>query len=924
MSSAKSFTKLKSPEKETENKVTFEENRPVTPPEEIIELDSAPEIVKVEPEEVKSLLSDALDEDKPKPLARGKTIVLSEDRSPAALWHWAFRNVIAKIRMRKIGFSFMNGMLDREETVLSRLEKIEKRVFFLPGELKDYTDTKAAGLDKKIRDEVERLDLSLAAFDKRVCENFNSMGVKVADVTNDVASLTADLATLRRTVEEVMANQTGKMKDEIDELKKWRVDLYHHKVHCLMAHFQALEGQFQDIDSISDETTGAVGLAISDNSDLYEADPAESFTQLLTVDTNIRESREKLARLDAGIRAARPALLSLKNDLNYIIDEDNVADKLEEIEKMISQDYDKIMERLNKAHMSLKRHDSVIAQRWQSLSSMLNTVGQVSSLSSKIEHLETTVSNKADPDDVEEIVKTQFENAFEEAIKPMDDKQEFSRRQMQELTDRIVRVEEGIEDAAMEGKPIDINTPPREINEIRNSSDMANVSNLVNGENVKDLEAQIGPMVKNLVEMYCNEWENEEEAGSDAHYSRDRDEHMNDQRRDSRAVSVDVDDFDFVDGKGEASRSRDRKTEVVSIASRDDHSGFAMGDSRSPSRVSSLDINDPDCLHHRPPTDQSMYRASFYDKSNRQKQARNSKTSKQSDNDSVSSGRRGRGRGADPAEIQQLRQDVMRLNEKLTELNQKKIDVDAVRLLMAQKADQKSLAKKVDMDVVATIEDEVKACLQNIGDLRDLQGEEINELKSDLGRKIKSSLKAMFKAKEDESKGANASTKALCLTCGQESPMKNYPTKHCNPRFLPALNSNATMGPDIMRSGFKMPVNIPTKVSKYADFLDPSISQEISQEMTLAAAGGSTLSPEASAIQDNSVDSFQTGHSNRKQPLSRPSESSVSTYLEEQSSIRPFFRKGFPAKKSTRPSAYAPERYEPDPSIEVLSKFPVK
>jgi hypothetical protein len=260
----------------------------------------------------------------------------------------------------------------------------------------------------------------------------------------------------------------------------------------------------------------------------------------------------------------------------------------------------------------------------------------------------------------------------------------------------------------------------------------------------------------------------------------------------------------------------------------------------------------------------------------------------------------------DPAELQGLRQEVSKLNEKLNDMNHKKIDVDAVKLLMMQKADSKHLAKKVDAEVVTTIEDEVKACLQNIGDLRQLQGEEINDLKADLGRKIKASLKAMFRSKEDEGKGANASTQSICLTCGQDSPMKVHPTKHPSPGFLPALNSHATVGPDVLRGGFKLPVHLPTKVSKYSEFLDPDVSRELSQEMSIKAAGGgaSLHSPEGNVGEKgfeslNQSSLSNSNSSSRKQPLVRPSSTSTSSYIEDQSSIRPLFRKGFPAKKSS-------------------------
>jgi len=1011
------------PPKPKEEPPKPKEESPRPKPE--IKTDIQPE-PDVEAGEVKSLLAGALQEESPPSTPRA--VVLSEDRSPKALWRWAFRKVAAKNMVKRIGFSFMNTMVDKEETVISRLEKIEKKLFFLPNDMMTYTNSRTDKLDEKLTGEIARLDESLVAFDKQVCENFNEMGVKVADVTNNLSAVTADLANLRSSVEELMSNSVGKMQDEIDELTKWRKHIYDHKLKSLTQHYNDLSELFKELQSQSETVTGQVGTTIKSNQRVYDADPAESLTTLLTIDTNMRNLREKLVRLEAGMKSSTPALLSLKDEILCIIGEDEALEQITNIEDMLTTDFDKVMASMNQASTSLKQHDAILAERWRSLSDMLKAVKEVSNISSKIEMMESTIDGKVAHEEMEEAVKPHVDSALVKALKPVEDKQTATTNQITVLTDRVTKVEVSVDDAAMEGKPLTMSMtpPPSNTEVIRNSSEMAGLSELLNGGG--DIEGALGPMIKNLVEMYCADWEN----GSHDSYDRSYDSHdMHDDapyldahefsQPDRSARSEVTVNEDVAGGQGTqqganenvANENVDKNFGVNNqppiahdVIANDEFSEPPQSAQSEVFNQTPLDNNTPlqsvkssprasQNQDNPPPQEQQRQQPQHQSQQQQpqkqqqqhpQKQKQQQSESTNNDapsgrNDSTpvdqggqkpkqSSGRpsrvsgvkdrpsrstrvggqaavgddstasastrenarsRGRGRGrdgggVDPAELQGLRQDVARLNEKLTDMNQKKIDVDAVKLLMSQKADNKSLAQKVDTNVVNTIEDAVKECLRNIGDMKQMQGDEIQELKADLGSKIKASLKQMFKSKEDEGKGTNASTKSVCLTCGQDSPMRVHPTNHPHPSFLPALNSNATVGPDVLRGGFKMPVKVPVKVSKYAEFLDPEMAREISAEMSIKAAGGlkksNTLAPEA--IGEAGFDSMHSASmgniGSRSQPLVRPSSQSTASYVEDQNSIRPLFRKGFPAKKSSRPSAYAPERYELDPSIQVMSK----
>ena len=861
---------------------------------------------KEEPTVISSLLSK--DESETRPTSAEPRVVLCEDRSPKALWHWAYRKVCAKNLVARIGYSFLNSVVKKEDTVISRLERIEKKLFFMPAELRTYTDEKTNDVRSTLASEISRIESSLEAFDQQVCENFNKVDGKITNVANDLSVVRADLANLKSTVEEVISNSVGKMQDEIDELKKWRLDTHNHKLKSLIEQYDDLSGQFTILLEDADMITSEIGTTIKGNQRVYDADPADSLTTLLCIDTNMRHTREKLTRLDAALQATKPNLVSLKDDIFCILGEEIGHSQIEHISSLLDKDFQTMLASMNKAVVSLKQHDAILAERWKSLSEMLKAVREVNDISSKLENLEATMENKVAPDDVEGLVKPQLDLAIGAALKPIQDKHKKTKEQMTTLAERITKVEVGIDDAAMEGKSLTM-TPNVPTSEIRNSTEMADLSSLLTGGE-GEVEEALGPMIKNLVEMYCERWEYGSSCDSydeNNHY----DDYCTRDENDNEIVLTEPDTQAIDEELGNGQSSDDQKKIQLSNSKSD------TPRSRTENRKLSIrkELSSAN-IKPQGQEDAGVHRVRQTE-IKRDRSLRNTKVQESSGGGSGSgtatpnaAPRRGRGRGrdgggVDPVEIQGLKQEVARLNEKLADINHKKIDVEAVKILMQQKADHKSLAKKVDADVVSTIEDEVKSCFQNIGDLKHMQDEEISELKADLGRKIKSSLKAMFKAKEEEKKGANASVQAICLTCGQDTPMKMYPSKHAAPGFLPALNSNATVGPDVLRGGFKLPVHIPTKTSKYADFLDPELSREISQEMSLRAAGASSTSPEG----DMGLESFNgsvrsvpgMNPSGKREPLVRPSSDSTRQYLEDQKSVRPMYKKGFPAKKSSRP-----------------------
>lgn len=226
----------------------------------------------------------------------------------------------------------------------------------------------------------------------------------------------------------------------------------------------------------------------------------------------------------------------------------------------------------------------------------------------------------------------------------------------------------------------------------------------------------------------------------------------------------------------------------------------------------------------------------------------------------------------------------------------------------------------------------------------------------------------------DAGKDAIANTRAICLGCGRNSTYKVFPsssasiTRPGSPQpnsFLPALNSGILPGPDIYRSGFRLPARATSPSHKKSFLLDdnqvrvqgqsayaPVMSFSASQPIT--GLGDSMLEVDlenesiSPSIRSDTMRGIQpppaaTAQSGVPQQglekrvasastvsaagrlgqgkHSRPSQ--VSQGPSQGQEALPMFRKGFPGKKSLRAeTAYAPERFDLQQPLQAL--MPVK
>jgi hypothetical protein len=242
----------------------------------------------------------------------------------------------------------------------------------------------------------------------------------------------------------------------------------------------------------------------------------------------------------------------------------------------------------------------------------------------------------------------------------------------------------------------------------------------------------------------------------------------------------------------------------------------------------------------------------------------------------------------DGNEVARLKNDIKELQEKFEKMSRGVMDKETLKTLLNQKADNRTVAAKVDAKVIETIEAAMRDCVAEVGDLKQLREEELNQLKAGVEKKIKSSLRALLQANLDEMKSASASFQSLCLSCGQKSPVRTQGSQASSVPFLPSLNSHSTTGPEVYRAGFRMPVLQPSGLAAPGSLV-------LGSNFSLLSIDESLLSEGDGASKKGS------GNKKQKPTIAAAVPHGPSpTYLEESSCARSLHKKGFPGKKSNR------------------------
>ena len=877
-------------------------------------------------------------------------------------WHWAYRKTIIKIRVLESGFGFTKTRIAKAESVLQRLERIEQRMFFVPLEARAFTTEIFTKLEDKLRAAIGDVEAVHSDFSKVTVETLQGLDTRIGGLGDDMMTLQADLSVVQKTLADTVSSQSKQLQEDIDRIHRRHDEIAQREQGLLLNKLQDLSRTFASLQQQASTASEDLSNTIASNAKLYKKNADDSISALLQVDTTMRRMRETLRQMEGDVFTVRTIAQNLKNEVSKVGQGNGMAAAVADLERVLSEGLPVITQGIDEAKDKLHSHDQILAERWVSLSGMMKAISNISGLSEKLEKLECEMENKVAMAELQSMSKEMTSVALEEFQQPLDERMEALVASLSEQKGRVEALEAELKELPAKISPTQPSptklTPAAEVPtksptaSIMNAAEVQAVTEVVSqGWNPADMEAQLHPIIKEIVNSYMAEWHGPDEVaaregqGSERHETSVMNSGARLEMTDDSFTNESAAMFDGtaiaagglfqVQTGGENSAaaiypvspqaSPHVTTTAATIEMNDslvpspvDKVMSAITDVSSPEKIvtsdhtsqtrpeTSLgvtDISEPEVnekptigFSGKPEDDKktltlppissstSSFAAIPVEKARRLQQPSSSGRSSpdgtspaptRSSTPKVVNAPTNTGASVDVAEIIKLRNDLKELQDKFVEINRTKIDTESVRALLAQKADMKVVEKKVDTRIVSAIEAAIGDVMTEIGNLRDMQAAEIENVKEVMAKRIKSSLKAVLEETCTSSNGATVSYKGLCMSCGQGSPVRTI-SGHTNPpNFIPSLNGDSTNGPEVYRSGFRMPTG-PT-----------------SAPTSLYAA---TLLDSLSEVEGRPPPSLQVKRPQELKPLMIASAS----YTEDSASVRNIRRKGFPGKTSQR------------------------
>ena len=700
-------------------------------------------------------------------------------KSVKGRWRWAFRLVLRSIRHKKLNVGLTRGKVPLHKTTAERIDRIEHEIFAIPIALKEYTNKLTTQVHNRITQEVGKIETALEEAREETLRLTGVLQTNIDKVKDDLQVVDDRLAALKEQVD-----NANKQADEVErklnavvgrvaEHEVALFDSIKSRVAVLVEKVGALKAQAASTaDKLGKLSEEAEKRASAGENDQAEEGP--KLFEMLEFDTTLRAARLEINALDSSafavgeiIRGIRYELLSASvlTGEEKPVDKEVVNDMLAHCDNIVSA-LDAIFSTVHSSNDLWAGHDEQLAGRWKTLSGVADAVKMVASMSATLEEVRATVESMPTLDVVESTSKA----AAAAAVAPVDQKVDIVEDVVRDLT--------------------------KQLSEVKKSGGGGG------GMQQGDLDSQLEPLIQRIVEMHMSSgkvtnssWIKSGEAQEDIIFTEKELELVF-----ARAeISDDITDEQLQQGsmvRVLAGEHQDKHGVITAVVEPQGHrnqaeegEGKGEGGATDPAEVRFRVTLSPESPLRTP-------NVNF-----------------------------GSGEGLEPpfgdfesigaarvtsGEISQIQQEIARLSSTIQDLLSGKLTTS--QSSRPSRAADNGAGLSMDGQVREAIQEAISDVLGQIGDLRALQEKELTKAKQQMKNAI---ITAITRAITDKDKESFLTTKSMCVGCGRPSFVRREDNSQpaVNIGFIPGLNAGSTAGPDVYRSGFKLPVHVQHKAS---------------------------------------------------------------------------------------------------------------
>jgi hypothetical protein len=235
---------------------------------------------------------------------------------------------------------------------------------------------------------------------------------------------------------------------------------------------------------------------------------------MLEFETQLRATRNEITLLDSNcfsvnhiLKHVRREILALSplagGDYEAIVPKETVNELLALVDSGFTT-CEGVFETVNQAMALWTNHDQLLSHRWSVLAGMAEAAKSVATIATQIESITTTLSSLPDENRVGEIANESITTALQPVITSIEEVDIKALKANSETIDKLTQIDTQHATAleAMKAELMEtFNTLQATRTEVLNSREGTATGG---GGGTVDIETQLEPMIKDIVEMYVN------------------------------------------------------------------------------------------------------------------------------------------------------------------------------------------------------------------------------------------------------------------------------------------------------------------------------------------------------------------------------------------------------------------------------------
>jgi hypothetical protein len=444
-------------------------------------------------------------------------------------WHWAMKKVVRNNRLKRLMVGLNRGKLPPKETIASKLALMDHKLYTIPVELRAHVKEREEVINTRIDTEVHTLTAHMAeqkheytAMGIDLQTNIDTTNERVDDVDKRLTKLQEQVDNGNKQLDEIEL-KLGKVIARVNQEEtvlfdsiKARIQEANEKIVSVKASSGTIAGMMEKLNEMNEAMVE--GIEYESDSERMDAEAKKLF-EMLRFETELRNTRTEITLLDNNafslhemLRFVRREILALSvlagGDYEAIIPKESVNEMLALVDSGLTT-IDSVWESITSANSLWRVHDVVLSHRWGVLEGVVAAVKNVSNIADDIVQIRETIMVLPTEDKVkaigQEIVTT--------ALVPVSENIEgVDKKAVKANDDTNTRVEE-VDQAWKAG----IDKLDRDMRDTFDVIQAQRSENLASGggegdDGAKplsrgpiDLEKQLEPMIKDIVEMYVGE-----------------------------------------------------------------------------------------------------------------------------------------------------------------------------------------------------------------------------------------------------------------------------------------------------------------------------------------------------------------------------------------------------------------------------------